>query len=286
MTEPDTPLRWRVGDVTVTRVADLVPEVPRDALLPDVTDAQLEETADWIGPYFPDGLLRISFHTFIVESAGLTIVVDTCLGDDPVRVMPGDPAFLDRAAAAIDGGLDGVDLVLCTHLHFDHVGWNTRIVDGERVPTFPNARYLFTQEEIDFLVADDDHEIYSTDVEPLIDAGLVDIVETPHELTGELRTFATPGHTPGHASLMIESQGERAVITGDAVHSPIQFRWPEIAATAFDWDSAMSTATRRNFVAEHADTDVLILGTHFAPPTAGHIRTRDNGTWFDDASTT
>lgn len=274
-------LRWTVGAVTITRVGELVTAVPRHVLLPDVTPEHLLDNADWLGPYFTDGLLELSFQTFIVESAGVTVIVDTCLGDDPVRRVPGDSTFPDRVAAEIAGGLEAVDLVLCTHLHFDHVGWNTRVVAGARVPTFPNARYLFTRAELDFLTEDDHHEIREDDVQPLLDAGLVDLIEPDHALTAEVRTVPTPGHSPGHVSVVIESGGASAVITGDAVHSPIQFRHPEIAATPFDWDTAMSTETRHRFIADYVDTEVLVLGTHFAPPTAGHIRTGDGGVWFD-----
>lgn len=275
-------LHWHIGDVRVTRVGELITPAPRHMLLPDVTDEQLEDTSAWTAPYFTDGHIRLSFHTFIVESSGRTVVVDTCLGDNPVRVMPGDATFPDRVAAEIDGGLDAVDLVLCTHLHFDHVGWNTRMTDGIRVPTFPNARYLFTRQELEFLDAEDHHEVREDDIDPLLEAGLVDIIETRHQLTEELRTVPTPGHTPGHVSLLIESGEDRAVITGDAVHSPIQFRYPDIAATPFDWDSMISTETRRALVDQYLDSDALILGTHFAPPTAGHIRTGEHGVWFDD----
>ncbi len=281
MADGSETLHWNIGNVTVTRVGELIAPVPRDMLLPDITDAHLEADAAWLGPYFSDGLLLLSFHTFVVKSGSTTIVVDTCLGDDPIRRVPGDPTFPDRLAAEIDGGLDAVDVVLCTHLHFDHVGWNTRVVDGERVPTFPNARYLFSAAELAYLDEEDDHEVRDADVQPLLDAGLVDLIETDHELTPEVRTFPTPGHTPGHVSVIIESDGQQALITGDAVHSPVQFNHPEIAATAFDWDSAMSTETRRSLIHEYADSGVLILGTHFAPPTAGHIRHSERGVWFD-----
>lgn len=278
---PGEALRWQIGDVRVTRVGELVAPTPWEMLLPSVTDAHVAETHPWMAPYMTDGgLMLLSFHTFVVESAGATIVVDTCLGDDPVRVMPGDPTFPDRLAEEIDGGLGGVDIVLCTHLHFDHVGWNTRVVDGERFPTFPNARYLFAQAELDQLDADDPHDVREADVEAILSAGLADIVDSPHQLTPEVRTTPTPGHSPGHVSLLIESAGDRAVITGDAFHSPIQFRHPDIAATPFDWDAAMSTTTRRRLIEDWTDADVLVLGTHFAPPTAGHVRNTPDGITF------
>lgn len=280
---PGEVLTWKVGNVRITRVGELVSAAPRDMLLPDITDLQLTENADWLGPYFVDGMINLAFQTLIVESEGKVIVVDTCLGDDPVRMMPGDASFPDRVAAEIDGGLDAVDMVLCTHLHFDHVGWNTRVLDGLRLPTFPNARYLFTQAELDHVRSDDHHNVIPDDVQPLLDAGLVDIIEPHHNLTSEVRTFSTAGHSPGHVSVLITSgpKDEQAVITGDAFHSPIQVRYPEIAATPFDWNSAMSSDTRRAMLENFSDTDALIVGTHFAPPTAGYVKSRADHLYFE-----
>jgi glyoxylase-like metal-dependent hydrolase (beta-lactamase superfamily II) len=273
-------LRWDVGAVRVTRVEELLTPVPRDYMVAGITDEQLERQRPWIDPFFDaDGNLMLSFHSLVVESCGTTIVVDTCIGVDTPRIAPGDPTFPDRLGDEIDGGLAGVDVVLCTHLHFDHVGWNTRTIDGVSVPTFPNARYLFGRAELDFLDTDDDsHEVREPSVAPLLEAGLVDVIDTDHRITDEVRTIPTPGHTPGHVSVVIESAGATALITGDTCHSPIQLTHPELASTRFDWDPAMSTETRRLLVARYADTDTLIIGTHFAPPTAGRLRSASTGT--------
>ncbi len=282
--EPGPVQHWRIGDATVTRVGEVVLTLSSNFLLPDLTAEHLAANADWVGPYFDGMQMRLSIHTFVVVSEGRTIVVDTCAGVEPGRMLPGDPTFPDRLDVEIDGGLAAVDLVLCTHLHFDHVGWNTRIVDGVRVPTFPNARYLFAQSELDHLAGDDPDDLASSDVRPLIEAGLVDLIEPDHRLTGEVRCVPTHGHTPGHVSVEISSGGQRAVITGDATHSPIQFRYPEMAARRVDWDSERSTATRRKMIANYADNGVLVMGTHFAPPTAGHLRLGPEGAWFDGSA--
>jgi glyoxylase-like metal-dependent hydrolase (beta-lactamase superfamily II) len=282
---PGPTLRWTVGEVKVTRVGEWIVPTPREMLVPDITDEQLAQNSGWLEPYFAREFLLLSFHTFVVESEGRTIIVDTCVGDDPVRVVPGNPDFLERLAAEVDGGLDGVDVVLCTHLHFDHVGWNTRVVDGERVPTFGNARYLFGRDDIDHLASEeDDMAIEELDIRPVIDAGLADLIDTSHTITAEVRTVPTIGHTPGHVSVLIESQGERALITGDVFHTPLQIRHPELPAL-FDWDVEQSTITRRKVVEQYADSDVLVLGTHFAPPTSGHIRRSDDGVWFESSAT-
>lgn len=275
-------LDWMIGEVSITRVEESLLPVPATALMPDYTPAHLEPLRDWAGPYFRDDeRLWLSVHTFVVVSESTIIVVDTCVGAAAERPLPTDPTFPDRLGAAVDGGLEAVDLVLCTHLHFDHVGWNTREIDGQLVPTFPNARYLFGRTELDHLAVDDHMAIRDPSVQPVLDAGLVDVVETDHRLTSEVRLIPTPGHTPGHVSVLIESAGERALITGDAVHNPLQLAVPDLAAANFDWDSAMSSQTRRDLVDAHAEQPTLVLGTHFAPPTAGHIRRADDRVWFE-----
>lgn len=267
------PLAWQIGDVRVTRVEERIHGVVRDTLVPGITDAHLAEHADWVAPFFSrSGRLLLSVHTFVVRDGERTIVVDTCAGTEPQRPLEGDPEFLLRLEAAIDGGLESVDTVLCTHLHFDHVGWNTRIVDERRVPTFPNARYLFGRIEVDALAVDDHASVRAPAVEPLLDAGLVDLVETDHVLTPHLRLVPTPGHTPGHVSVEIDSRGQRAVITGDVLHTPLQVALPELTASPFDHDATQATVTRQRFLDAHADGDRLILGTHFPPPTAGYVR--------------
>ena len=166
-----------------------------------------------------------------------------------------------------------VDVVLCTHLHFDHVGWNLRTVDGERVPTFPNARYLFSETEVDHTRIEDHHAVIEPSVQPLIDAGLADLVADDHVIDDAVRLLPTPGHTPGHVSLSIDSHGERAVITGDMSHTPLQFAEPELSSANFDHDADAAIATRKRMLDAWTDEPVLVLGTHFAPPTGGRIVT-------------
>jgi len=264
------PLTWRIGDVLVMRVEERIHGVPRETLVPGITDAHLAEHADWVSPFFSrSGRLLLSVHTFVVFDAEHTIVVDTCAGVDPARPLPGDPEFLERLSSAIDGGLGAVDTVLCTHLHFDHVGWNTCIVDGDRVPTFPNARYLFARVELE---SADTSSVHEPSIAPLLDAGVVELVETDHILTSNIRLIPTPGHSPGHVSVAIESQGERAVITGDVMHTPLQVAIPELTASPFDADPKRASATRKSFLDANAETQCLLLGTHFPPPTAGYVR--------------
>ncbi len=265
-----TQLTWQIGDVLVMRIEERIHGVVRETLVPGITDEHLAEHADWVSPFFSrSGRLLLSVHTFVVFDAGRTIVVDTCAGVDPARPLPGDPEFLERLSNAIDGGLGAVDTVLCTHLHFDHVGWNTRIVDGARVPTFPNARYLFARVELETA---DTASVHEPSVAPLLDAGVVDLIETDHVLSSNIQLIPTPGHSPGHVSVAIKSQGERAVITGDVMHTPLQVAISELTASPFDADPTHATATRRSFLEALENVECLLLGTHFPPPTAGYVR--------------
>ena len=283
------PLTWTIGDVTITRVEERVTALPPDVLVPGITPELIEGEHHWVTPFFTDDhRMLLSLHTFVVESKGLTVVVDTCVGADYERPLPCDASFIDRLDEVVDGGRAGVDVVLCTHLHFDHVGWNTIVVDGRPVPTFPNARYLFGRVELDALAEHerhDQHDILDVAVRPVIDAGLADLVETDHRITDEIRLVATPGHTPGHVSVVIESGAHTAMITGDVAHTPLQFAHPELTASPFDHDPAQAITTRRSFVERLTGSATLLLGTHFPPPTAGRIIRGDNGSIeFDTAS--
>ena len=289
-------LTWTIGDAEIFRVEENILTLPTKVLLPDTTQDQIDHHKNWVAPYFDapgdaGPVMRLSIHSFVVRSQGRTIVVDTCVGPDPERSLEGDPAFIDRLdttltarSAAVpegDNGLSTVDVVVCTHLHFDHVGWNTVTVDGVVTPTFPNARYLITRAEMEELDADDHMQVRDPSVQPLLDADVVDVIDVDadagYRITDEVRLISTPGHTAGHVSVLIESGDSTALITGDAFHSPIQFAHPELAAWRFDTDSDQSTATRRSMIDRFLGTDTVLLGTHFAPPTAGVLR-RD-GDW-------
>lgn len=266
-------LSWAVGEVTITRVEEVVTYIDAGVLMPDFTPDMLAPHRDWLVPHFfsdRNDKMALSIHSFVVESQGKTIIVDTCVGEAE-RSLPHDLEFPDRLDAAVTGGLDAVDFVLCTHLHFDHVGWNLREVEGTQVPTFPNARYLFAKTEVEHTRSEDHMAVIEPSIDPLIALGLADLVDTDYVITDEVRLLPTPGHTPGHVSVLINSAGHQALITGDMTHSPLQFALPDLPAAAFDWDSELSTQTRRDIIKRFIDTDTLVLGTHFAPPTAGHI---------------
>lgn len=272
--------QWQIGKVRITRIVELevaggtrfiLPEATREACLP----------ISWMKPHFmtDEGRLIMSVHALVVDTGARRIVVDTCIGNDKERNIPAwtnlQTSFLEDLTRA-GYARETIDTVMCTHLHTDHVGWNTMLVDGRWVPTFPNARYLLGREEWGYWSALDEsgemnESVIADSVRPVVDAGLVDLVENDHVLCDEVWLEPTPGHTPGHVSVRIESEGERAMITGDFVHHPCQMARLDWASSA-DYDPEQARATRERVFAEQADADVLVIGTHFATPTGGHIK--------------
>lgn len=274
--EKESTLRWKIGNVTVTRIVEL--ELPGlTFILPDATPENIRPIA-WLKPHFVTeaGEPIASVHTLIVESQGQRIVVDTCIGNDKMLRIPPwrnrkGPFLEDLAAAGFER--ESIDTVLCTHLHADHVGWNTMLTDGKWAPTFPKAEYLFGRKEWEHWnnTRDEwtDHLIEQS-LEPILQAGLHKLVETDHRINDEISLEPTPGHTPGHVSVRIHSDGQEAVITGDLLHHPCQMARPDWKCTA-DTDSDAACVTRKDFLGRNADRPVLVIGTHFAAPTAGHI---------------
>ena len=274
-------MKWAVGDVTVTKVVELEMTGGTRFLLPQATREEILPIA-WLRPHFADeeGRLRMSIHSFIVETPDRRIVVDTCLGNDKQdRRIPhwndrDGPFLADLAAAGFPA--ESIDTVLCTHLHVDHVGWNTRLVDGKWVPTFPRAQYLMGRAEYEHWrnVKDrpDMEHIMADSVTPIVEAGLATMVETNARICEEISLIPTLGHTPGHVSVMIQSKDEQALITGDFIHHPCQIAHPEWSTLA-DSDPDQGIETRRRMFQRLAGTPVLIIGTHFAGATAGRLVT-------------
>jgi glyoxylase-like metal-dependent hydrolase (beta-lactamase superfamily II) len=278
--------RWRIGDVTVTKVVELEVTGGSRFLLPQATREVIQRIA-WLRPHFADedGRLRMSIHSFFLETPTRRIVVDTCLGNDKEnRRIPHWNKMQTRLLDdLVEAGYprESIDTVLCTHLHVDHVGWNTMLVDGKWVPTFPQARYLLGRVEYEHwrsnTAREDMQFILADSVTPIMEAGLAKLVETDHRLCDEISLIPTVGHTPGHVSVRIVSRGEEAMITGDFMHHPCQIAHPEWETTA-DSDPAQGIRTRWEMFERLADTPILVIGTHFAGATAGRI-VRD-GTTF------
>jgi len=282
-------LSWQIGDVTITRIVESEIPVPHKySFLQQATPEALKEMP-WLYPHFvtPDGAMLLSIHALLVDAPGMKLVVDTCIGNDkPRALLRGQKLqtkFLEQIAEA-GFAREKVDAVICTHLHVDHVGWNTMLQDGKWAPTFPNARYLIGKTEYDHWRKDPEGEtaeIMNDSVAPIFDAGLAQTVEMDHRVSSEIRLVPTPGHTPGHVSVMIESKGETAIITGDMIHHPCQFGRPDWLSL-FDADQLAANARRHAMFAQWADKPMLVIGTHFAAPTAGHIK-RDGAAYRFEA---
>jgi glyoxylase-like metal-dependent hydrolase (beta-lactamase superfamily II) len=267
-------MSWTVEGVRISRVVEHVMPFPVDFFAeatPADVAAEPELALDFVDAR---GRYRMSLHSYLLEADGRRIVVDTCCGNGKDRpLVPEfdhrDGSYLaDLAAAGFTP--DTVDTVVCTHLHLDHTGWNTRLVDGEWAPTFPRARYLLGAADLDAWGRSDDPlhaPAFADSVRPVLDAGLVDPVSGDRRLTDGVRLHSTPGHTPGHLSVWV---GDRCVITGDTLHHPIQCRHPEWTATG-DGDPDLARASRRELLEAAASSDVLVLGTHFAGSSAGHV---------------
>ena len=270
--------KWQIGDVTITRVLEMDPLT----LLPEwllKTDAETVRKHDWLQPHFAtaEGQLIAHIQAFIIEASGKRIMVDPCIGNDKPResamfAMHKGP-FLEHLTLA---GFppESIDFVLCTHLHVDHVGWSTRLVDGKWVPTFPNARYLFARVEYEHAKVDKGPEAEATyidSIKPVVDAGLVELVEFDHHIVDEVRLDPSPGHTVGHCCVHVRSRGQEAVITGDMMHHPVQACEPNICSQ-FCVSEAQATKTRRDFLKKYSNTTAIVLGTHFSGPTGVHVK--------------
>jgi glyoxylase-like metal-dependent hydrolase (beta-lactamase superfamily II) len=284
---PETTERWQVGEVGITSVV----EVQFDGVPPELffegSDAAMVQRHDWLQPHYADerGMLHFRVQALVLQVAGRTIVVDPCIGNGKKRALPfwneQTWPFVERLEA-LGIALDGVDQVVHTHLHLDHVGWDCRLVDGAWVPTFPNARYLYVADDLDELLADPDDEnrqLVADSIQPVLDAGLADRVAADTDLGDGLRLVPTPGHTRAHASLLVESAGERALITGDAVHHPLQLAEPSLSFG--DADLALASRTRGALLAAAAGDGHLVFGTHFPTHPMGRVVPDGDGWRFE-----
>ena len=292
--------RWQVGGASVTRVKELLgPLFDPTRFFPDYDAAVMDSLRDWFGPHHlaPDGNIISSIHSWLIEIDGRRVLVDGCIGNDKDRMPFRDwhemqGSWLDNLHAAGCTPED-VDFVMCTHLHVDHVGWNTRLENGRWVPTFPNARYLFSTTEFEFWQArralEDNaafeavaSKVFDDSVLPVVEAGLVDLVDGRHDIDDALHIEPAPGHTPGSVTLELDHGSGRAhgraLFSGDIMHHPIQIRLP-------DWNSNFcelpeeARATRRRVLEHCAQSGALLMPAHFGWPHAGTIR--EDGDGFD-----
>lgn len=282
----------QLGEIRIQRLVESVcADFEPLSFFPETTPEDWEQHREWMPPQAMEpasGNLILTIQAFLVRTRHRTIVVDTCVGDHKPRehrpswhMMQLD-TFLPRlAAAGITPG--DVDYVMCTHLHWDHVGWNTQLRDGRWVPTFPNARYIFAKRELEAwekLHRDTPQPHLVDSVFPVLEAGQAQLVESDFALDDQVWLEPTPGHTPDHVSVHLASQGARAVITGDLIHNPVQCLEPAWIMRA-DFDPDRARTTRQAFLETYCDSDVVICATHFPEPSFGRIVPRGDVFWFE-----
>ena len=274
---------FRIGDATI----DAVPEghrtfwEPRD-LLPDASPEIIGLHRGWLEPHSVEpasGALITTHRSYLVRAGGLVILVDTCIGNDKERPLRPNwhrqrwPWMDNLRARGVTP--EDVDIVMCTHLHTDHVGWNTQLRDGRWVPTFPNARYLFHETEYAYWLERHPAEEWLRDafidsVLPVVEAGRAVMVAGDHEVADGLWLEPAPGHTPGAVCLNLCDGDGRAVFCGDLMHHPVQVPAPHWSSV-FCTDPGLSRATRTAFVERHAETGTMVLPAHFAKDGGGYI---------------
>ena len=279
--------QWSVGDIKVACVVETELTFSLEGFLRQPASA-LDPYRQWMRPFLTsEDQLRMPVQALLVEADGLRFIVDTCIGNardfgpNMAQFNGLDTPFMANLAAC-EFTPDNVDFVICTHLHVDHVGWNTVLVDGAWQPTFPKAHYVFSAADVEHWSRNPSMaNPFDISVAPVIAAGLVDAVDPDHRVSESVSLVPTPGHTPGHISVRLESRGETAYITGDMVHSPIQFAHPEWQSIA-DTDPAQAVQSRKWLVAEIADTPKRVIGTHFAAPTIGRVVSDGNRWRFEE----
>jgi glyoxylase-like metal-dependent hydrolase (beta-lactamase superfamily II) len=278
---------FRVDDMVIHRIVETeTGNRPARDFFPDLTAELLAENRCWLRPDALDAEDRVilCIQSYVVQTPRHTILIDTCLGNDKDR--PGRPAWHrknDRrwmdALGAVGLTPESIDVVLCTHLHVDHVGWNTRLENGRWVPTFPNARYLFSAVELAHWTQE--HAIaplpwIEDSVLPIVAAGRARLVTSDHAVGDHLRLLPTPGHTVDHFAVQLGRDRTRAVVTGDLIHSPLQARYPWLRMR-IDHDPLQAAATRRRFLESHCDTDTLCCFAHFPSPSKGYVKRWGDG---------
>ena len=281
-----------LGRLSVSRIYEGDAVIPLSVALPEITAQDLAQLRTWYwDPHLADAptdaRMQISVHSFVIRVDGRNILIDTCCGNDKRRSLP--PVnmqhwpYLENLARA---GLrpEDIDVVMCTHLHFDHVGWNTQLKDGSWVPTFPNARYLFGRRDLEFF-SQQRHEAlhreaFDDSVAPILDAGLADLVDTESRIHREIGDGIwlqdVSGHSPGNLCVVAECGGGRALFSGDCFHHPVQLVRPDAAFFA-DENPAQASATRRRLLEQYANTDAVFFPAHFTGATAGRVERGDSG---------
>ena len=279
---------YRVSDMTIHRLVEQeTGYTPMLEFLPNLSKETLEENLPWLAPggYNREtGNVVLCYQSYVVKTPHHNILVDACIGNDknaphrPAWDKKNDPNWMNALKAA-GLGVGDIDFVMCSHLHGDHVGWNTRMENGRWVPTFPKAKYVFARTEFDYWIetnAKTPVPPIADSVMPIVEARRHEVVGDEHAIGDHVRILPTPGHTPGHSAFRLGRAKDDAVFSGDLIHSPIQALYPEMSMK-FDVDQAAAAKTRRSFLERYCDTDTLCCTAHFPSPSVGKIRRKGDG---------
>jgi glyoxylase-like metal-dependent hydrolase (beta-lactamase superfamily II) len=281
--------RLTVGEATLFRVEEMVDtSFTGRGFFPAFDPEVLRPHLGWLAPNYyivERDALVFSMHSWVVKTGRHTVLIDTCIGNDKDRMPRAhwhqlNTPFLDRLRTS-GTAPEAVDYVMCTHMHADHVGWNTRLTDGRWVPTFPNARYLFSRVEYEHWVAHPDpnpirRNAIHDSVLPIVEAGRAEMIEDGHEVDGAFTVELAPGHTPGNVHIRLASRGAEAVFSGDVIHHPIQVHRPDWSTVAC-LDPIASAASRRRLLETCSARGALLLPAHFPAPHGARVRASGNG---------
>jgi glyoxylase-like metal-dependent hydrolase (beta-lactamase superfamily II) len=284
---------WTLGSVTVTRIEEQlgVTNQPCEKYFPNFEREVLQRHLDWAAPdhYSPQyDRFVTSVHSWLVRAGGLTILIDTCGGNQKNRPWTRrfhqlDTPYLQRLRAA-GAEREEIDMVLCTHLHADHVGWNTMLRDGRWVPTFPNAKYLFSRIDDAYwdkrknsaMNNDPRHMAYEDSVLPVVQSGQAVLVDDGYDVTSRIKVEAAPGHSPGHVLFRLTDHGARAAFCGDIIHHVLQIYAPHWTHMADEWP-AEGLTSRRQLLESCAERGTLLFPIHFGAPHVAQIEDGPDG---------
>lgn len=292
----------QLGQFSIDTVVETAgPFAPVDFVLPGVDLARLEQHSDWLMPRFLNAQrqLMMSFHSYVLRTPRHNILIDTCVGNDKERPLRQgwhhQQSNYLQSLAILGLKPEDIDFVCCTHLHADHVGWNTQLREGQWVPTFPKAQYVFSDTEYRHWETEHrqalaqgrpapNHGSFGDSVLPVVDAGQALMVEGGHDFEAGVRLEPAHGHTPGSCVLHARSAGEHAVFTGDIMHTPVQLidlSW----SSRFCHDPVQAQQVRQTLAEQLADTSSWMMAAHFPDPVAGRIVSHAQGLrWSCDHS--
>ena len=282
----------KVGDAEIRRVEEL--SIPNPIAYVTRDEALITENRHWLSPQFLDanGRWKLTFQSWLLCTDGKVVLIDPCTGNGrpnlihhPFHML--NTRYMERFCAT---GIrpEDVNYVFCTHLHYDHCGWNTQLCDGRYVATFPNARYIFVRREYerwdpkrpDHRLLDYNEGTFERSVLPIIEAGVAELVDDRHRLLPSLSIEPAPGHTTAHSMLHLVSKGEEAYFTADIFHHPLQLVRPEIQFGDAD-DLEQAIETRRRVVNLCLERDALIIPAHLPTPHAGKVRRQNDAVSFE-----